>query len=300
MNTNVVNNYYEFMMIFDVKNGNPNGDPDADNAPRQIFETGHGYITDSCIKRKIRDFVNIYVENTEGYENEYNMFVAMDNLLNNKINEAIEKNITEEYKVETDKRKKKKMESEIKRAATDYMCETYFDVRAFGGVLTTGDGVDNTTDDTSETDKKEKSGGKKKGGIKGANAVKGPVQITFANGYSTFGHKYIVPYGLYIAKGSINPIEAKKTGFTEKDLELLWTSIINMFRFDKSASRGEMNMRKLIIFKHKSHLGSTCTDIFDRVDIHKVEGVEVPNSYKDYIITIDTDNILDDIECIIK
>ena len=271
-----IKNRYEFTVIFDVENGNPNGDPDAGNMPRIDPETSAGLVTDVCLKRKIRNFVEIFKED-EPY---YNILVKPDKALNTKFTEA--------YEVIGEKTGQKGKNPEAVRAARDYICQNYFDVRTFGAVMSTGNDP--------------------------CGIVRGPVQISFAKsvdpiftqdititrqarttedkrdtGETEMGRKSIVPYGLYRADGYVSAMLAQKlTKFSEEDLELLWKAIINMFEHDRSAARGKMCVRKLYVFKHDSLLGNAPANVlFDKIVISKKDGVEVPRSFNDYEITVD-------------
>ena len=271
-----IKNRYEFTVIFDVENGNPNGDPDAGNMPRIDPETSAGLVTDVCLKRKIRNFVEIFKED-EPY---YNILVKPDKALNTKFTEA--------YEAIGEKTGQKGKNPEAVRAARDYICQNYFDVRTFGAVMSTGNDP--------------------------CGIVRGPVQISFAKsvdpiftqdititrqarttedkrdtGETERGRKSIVPYGLYRADGYVSAMLAQKiTKFSEEDLELLWKAIINMFEHDRSAARGKMCVRKLYVFKHDSVLGNApATVLFDKIVIGKKDGVEVPRSFNDYEITVD-------------
>ena len=271
-----IKNRYEFTVIFDVENGNPNGDPDAGNMPRIDPETAAGLVTDVCLKRKIRNFVEIFKED-EPY---YNILVKPDKALNTKFTEA--------YEVIGEKTGQKGKNPEAVRAARDYICQNYFDVRTFGAVMSTGNDP--------------------------CGIVRGPVQISFAKsvdpiftqdititrqarttedkrdtGETEMGRKSIVPYGLYRADGYVSAMLAQKiTKFSEEDLELLWKAIINMFEHDRSAARGKMCVRKLYVFKHDSLLGNAPANVlFDKIVIGKKDGVEVPRSFNDYEITVD-------------
>lgn len=271
-----IKNRYEFTVIFDVENGNPNGDPDAGNMPRIDPETSAGLVTDVCLKRKIRNFVEIFKED-EPY---YNILVKPDKALNTKFTEA--------YEAIGEKTGQKGKNPEAVRAARDYICQNYFDVRTFGAVMSTGNDP--------------------------CGIVRGPVQISFAKsvdpiftqdititrqarttedkrdtGETEMGRKSIVPYGLYRADGYVSAMLAQKiTKFSEEDLELLWKAIINMFEHDRSAARGKMCVRKLYVFKHDSLLGNAPANVlFDKIVISKKYGVEVPRSFNDYEITVD-------------
>ena len=271
-----IKNRYEFTVIFDVENGNPNGDPDAGNMPRIDPETSAGLVTDVCLKRKIRNFVEIFKED-EPY---YNILVKPDKALNTKFTEA--------YEAIGEKTGQKGKNPEAVRAARDYICQNYFDVRTFGAVMSTGNDP--------------------------CGIVRGPVQISLAKsvdpiftqdititrqarttedkrdtGETEMGRKSIVPYGLYRADGYVSAMLAQKiTKFSEEDLELLWKAIINMFEHDRSAARGKMCVRKLYVFKHDSLLGNAPANVlFDKIVIGKKDGVEVPRSFNDYEITVD-------------
>lgn len=271
-----IKNRYEFTVIFDVENGNPNGDPDAGNMPRIDPETSAGLVTDVCLKRKIRNFVEIFKED-EPY---YNILVKPDKALNTKFTEA--------YEAIGEKTGQKGKNPEAVRAARDYICQNYFDVRTFGAVMSTGNDP--------------------------CGIVRGPVQISFAKsvdpiftqdititrqarttedkrdtGETEMGRKSIVPYGLYRADGYVSAMLAQKlTKFSEEDLKLLWKAIINMFEHDRSAARGKMCVRKLYVFKHDSLLGNASANVlFDKIVISKKYGVEVPRSFNDYEITVD-------------
>ena len=269
-------NRYEFVMLFDVENGNPNGDPDAGNAPRVDPETNFGFVTDVCLKRKIRN----YVELTRDGEAGFNILIKPDRSLNTKFTEA--------YKaenLETGKNKKGSNKEAVDKAR-NYMCRNYFDVRSFGAVMATGE--DN------------------------CGIVRGPVQLTFArsispvnvqeititrqartteerteNGNTEMGRKSIIPYALYRGEGYISAALNNKLacGMDEQDLEVLWEAIINMFEHDHSAARGKMSMRKLIVFKHDNVLGNAPSQqLFDKIKVQPK--VDVPRSFDDYAIDI--------------
>lgn len=274
---NAIKNRYEFVMLFDVENGNPNGDPDAGNMPRTDPETSLGIVTDVCLKRKIRNFVEIAKEGEPGY----NILIKADRSLNSKFTEAYDE-------LGLEKKQKGKKPDDVKKAQK-YICENYFDVRTFGAVMSTGDDP--------------------------CGIVRGPVQINFARsidpvyvqdititrqakttddrqqagGNTEMGKKSFVSYGLYKAEGYVSALLAQKvTGFNEDDLELLWTSIINMFENDRSAARGKMCLRKLYVFKHDSALGNAPAHIlFDKIKVHKKEDVIAPRSFDEYIVEVD-------------
>ena len=268
-------NRYDFVILFDVENGNPNGDPDAGNAPRVDAESGYGYITDVCLKRKIRNYVELAKEGVPGY----NILIKPDRWLNAKFTEA--------YEAEGLKTKNKGKNPDDVKKARDYMCRTYFDVRAFGAVMSTGDDP--------------------------CGIVRGPVQINFARsispvniqdvtitrqarttddrketGDTEMGRKSVIPYALYRAEGYISAALANKsTGLSEEDIELLWTAIVNMFENDHSAARGKMCMRKLYVFKHDNVLGNCPSHIlFDKISVQEKEN-KPPRAFRDYEITVD-------------
>lgn len=272
-----IKNRYEFVMLFDVENGNPNGDPDAGNMPRIDPETSIGLVTDVCLKRKIRNFIELTQSGIEGY----NILVLADKALNTKFTEAYEQ-------LALPTKQKGKVPDDVK-TARNYMCKNYFDVRAFGAVMSTGDDP--------------------------CGIVRGPIQINFAKsldpvfvqdititrqarttedrqltGATEMGKKSFVPYGLYRAEGYISAMLAQKvTGFDDNDLELLWDAIINMFEHDRSAARGKMTMRKLYVFKHDSAIGNApATILFDKISVCKKGDVVTPRSFSDYEIVVDT------------
>lgn len=233
-----IKNRIDFVYLFDVTDGNPNGDPDAGNLPRVDAETGKGLVTDVCLKRKVRNYVDIAKDGAPGY----NIFIQEGSVLDNRVNAV--------YNTDTVKNSAK---DNKKETAKKVLCDTYFDIRAFGAVIATS----------------EKQG-----------QVRGPIQFTFARSVDpivshshsitrmavtkdsdkdkerTMGRKATVPYGLYVAHGFISANLAKQTGFSEEDLELLWKALENMFDNDRSAARGLMAPRKLIIFEHSSELGN--------------------------------------------
>ena len=273
----MINNRYDFVMLFDVENGNPNGDPDAGNSPRIDVETGYGYVTDVCIKRKIRNYVELIKDGEEGY----NILVKPDKALNTKFTEA--------YEAQGLKTKQKGKNSDDVKNARDYMCKNYYDVRMFGAVMSTGDDP--------------------------CGIVRGPVQINFAksispinaqdvtitrqarttvdrtqSGNTEIGRKSIVPYGLYRAEGYVSAALANKTtDISEEDIELLWNAIINMFENDHSAARGKMCTRKLYVFKHDNVLGNSPSHIlFDKINIKQKDDVDVPRKFDDYEMNVDS------------
>ena len=276
-----IKNRYDFVVLFDVENGNPNGDPDAGNMPRVDPETGFGLVTDVCLKRKIRN----YVETVKEDDDRYRIYIKDGVPLNRSDAEAIKAlGISEDLKAA------KKSDPDIDRKLRDYMCEHYFDIRTFGAVMTTF--------------------------VKGAlncGQVRGPVQLSFARSIdpvvpqevtitrvaitteadaekkgTEMGRKHIVPYALYRAEGYVSANLARKTtGFSEKDLDLLWEAILNMFENDHSAARGKMAVRELIVFKHASELGNAPSyKLFDAVQVQRNADVIAPRSYRDYTVTV--------------
>ena len=286
-------NRYEFVVFFDVKNGNPNGDPDAGNLPRVDPETGLGLVTDVCLKRKIRNYVDTLKEGAPGYD----IYIKRGETLNQKDSHAFEKLGIDANNI----KKLKKSDPELDNKIRDCMCKTYFDVRTFGAVMTTF--VKNNLN---------------------CGQVRGPVQLTFArsvdpivqqevtitrmaltteadaeNKNNGMGRKSIIPYALYRCEGFISANLAQKTtGFSNDDLELLWDAIINMFEDDRSAARGMMAVRSLIAFKHDSILGNApAYQLFDAVSTKKREGVDSPRSFTDYEpISVDQSKIPEGVE----
>ena len=286
-----IKNRYDFIFLFDVKDGNPNGDPDFDNMPRTDEETEQGLVTDVCIKRKVRNYVQLL----KGLESPYDIFIREGNVLNPLIQEK--RDVAD--KEEPDEKKAIKNG----RAA---MCAQYYDIRTFGAVMSTGDEKNN---DDSDGEKKDKKATKKK--IKGLGVVRGPVQLTFARSVdpvfskshsitrcsitkesdaadknNTIGNKNTVSYGLYRMHGFISATDAVKCGFTEDDKNLLFEALVNAFEHDHAAARGEMNPRALIVFKHESHLGNARSgQLFELVEVKKKSGIEFPRSFSDYEVT---------------
>ena len=273
-------NRYEFVYLFDVTNGNPNGDPDAGNLPRLDPETNKGLVTDVCLKRKIRNYVSLEKEGEAGY----GIYMQEKSVLNNQHKLAYEA-------LDIEPVAKKLPKEEVKaRELTAWMCKNFFDVRAFGAVMTT------------EIN---------------AGQVRGPIQIAFASSIDpvlpmevtitrmavtnerdlekerTMGRKHIVPYGLYRAHGYISAKLAERTGFSKDDLELLWRALINMFEHDRSAARGDMSARKLVVFKHDNPMGDApAHKLFDLVTIERVSGDnDTPaRNFRDYQVSIDSES----------
>ena len=280
-----IKNRYEFVVFFDVENGNPNGDPDAGNMPRIDPETGYGLVTDVCLKRKIRN----YVEMAKGGEEGYRIYIKDGVPLNTSDKEACAFVGVDADKLKDAKKKDEHLDEKLR----DFMCRNFYDIRTFGAVMTTF--------------------------VKGAlncGQVRGPVQLSFArsadpivpqevtitrtaittesdaqNKTTEMGRKYVVPYGLYRAEGFVSANLARRvTGFSEEDLQMLWQAILNMFENDHSAARGKMAVRELIIFKHASELGNAASyKLFDAVTVKKVDGVAVPRKFSDYTVTVSED-----------
>lgn len=269
---NELKNRIDFVYIFDVQDGNPNGDPDAGNLPRVDAETGMGIVTDVCIKRKVRNYVQV----AKGLANGYDIFVKEKAVLNNEIDKAY------------DDAKVKAAQNKI-AAARQYMCEHYYDIRTFGAVMSTG-----------------KNAGQVRGPIqltfaRSVNpvatsehsitriAVATPKEAESQNGENhTMGRKATIPYGLYVCHGFISANLAQQTGFTEDDLALFFDALKNMFDLDRSAARGLMSAQKLIVFRHASELGNApANKLFDLVKVEKTTN-DVPRSFKDYAVSINT------------
>jgi CRISPR-associated protein Csd2 len=285
-------NRYDFVFLFDVTNGNPNGDPDAGNQPRMDPETGQGLVTDVCLKRKIRDYVTLRTTDSDSGETQdgYRIYIQHRGILERFHREAYE---VQGLKVD-EKGKKTGDNVALGRA---WMCKNFFDIRTFGAVLTL-----------------EINCGQ----------VRGPVQLTFAKSIDpiatpehsivrkavakqaeadkqignhgqvtgTMGNKSMVPYGLYRCHGFISASLAADTGFSEEDLALLWEAIINLFEHDRSAARGEMSSQKLIVFKHDSKLGNhPAHKLFERVQVRLKDDTKPPRAFNDYEVTVSADNL---------
>lgn len=289
-----IENRYEFVIFFDVENGNPNGDPDAGNMPRIDPETGYGLVTDVCLKRKIRNYVEAVKEDQPGYR----IYVKDNVPLNRSDAEACTYLGVDPGKLKEAKKKDVNLDEKIR----DFMCSNFYDIRTFGAVMTTF--------------------------VKGAlncGQVRGPVQIGFARSVdpivpqevtitriaitteadaekkgTEMGRKYIVPYGLYRAEGYVSANLARKTtGFSQEDLELLWQAILNMFELDHSAARGKMAVRELIVFRHSSEFGSApAYKLFDLVKAERKAEVTAPRCYADYQVLVHEENLPDGVSCL--
>jgi CRISPR-associated protein Csd2 len=289
----VVAHRYDFVLLYDVAQGNPNGDPDAGNSPRVDPETGHGLVSDVALKRKIRNFVSLAKTDLQGGGPApgYDIYVKQHGVL-----EKLHRQAYETLGLKTDEKAKDTKASNVEKARA-WMCQTYFDIRTFGAVLTLD---------------------------VNCGQVRGPVQITFSRSLDpimpleqsitrravatqreadaqieksgqvvgTMGRKEIVPYALYRAHGFISPHLAADTGFTEEDLELVWQALLNMFEHDRSAARGEMATRKLIVFEHESPLGNAPAHaLFGRVHASLRDATRPPRNFEEYQITLDRDGL---------
>lgn len=279
--TSPIQHRYDFVLLFDVSHGNPNGDPDAGNMPRFDPETGRGLVTDVCIKRKLRNFVSLIKQ----YQPPYNIYVREQAVLNELHDQAYEALGIDTSGTKAGKRKGKG--DDITRAR-DHMCQHYFDVRTFGAVMSTGTNC---------------------------GQVRGPVQLSFAQSIDpvtpsehtvtrcavttsadaekqsgdnrTMGRKYTIPYGLYRMHGFISAPLAAQTGFSQEDLALLWIGLSQMFEHDRSAARGEMATRGLYVFEHDSHLGNApAHQLFDRISVEHVRPELPPRAFTDYRVSV--------------
>ena len=288
-----IKNRYEFVILYDVENGNPNGDPDAGNMPRVDPESGYGLVTDVCLKRKIRNYVETVKEDSAGYR----IYVKDGVPLNRSDKEACEYVGVDADKLKDAKKKDDKLDEKLR----DFMCRNFYDVRTFGAVMTTF--------------------------MKGAlncGQLRGPVQLGFSRSIdpvlpqevtitrtaitteadaekkgTEMGRKYIIPYALYRCEGYISANLARKTtGFSDDDLALLWEAIINMFENDRAAGRGKMAVRELIVFKHDSELGNVpAHKLFELVKAEKKDGVTAPRAYTDYVVTVENDKLPQGVTC---
>jgi len=289
----VIKNRYDFVLVVDVKDGNPNGDPDAGNLPRVDPESGNGLITDVCIKRKIRNYVGLIKEEQPPFE----IYVKEKAILNKQHERAY---LALGVDVAGPKAKEAKGGEKVQEAR-HWMCKNFYDVRTFGAVMSTGDFK--------------------------CGQVRGPVQLTFARSVDpvafqehtitrmavatekeaekqdgdnrTMGRKFTVPYGVYVAHGFVSAHLAAETGFSEEDLQLLWDALTNLFEHDRSASRGQMETRGLYVFKHENTLGKApAHKLFDLVDVKLKEGIVTPRQFSDYVVEIDQARLPEGIELI--
>jgi CRISPR-associated protein Csd2 len=280
---------YDFVLLFDVKDGNPNGDPDAGNMPRMDAETGHGLVTDVALKRKVRNYVGLVKDCAAPHD----IYIKEKGVLERTHRAAYEAigatgELAEEAGKDEKKKAKRKGSEDSVRKARDWICKNFFDVRTFGAVMSTG---------------------------VNCGQVRGPVQLTFARSVDaivasehsitrmavatekesdaqdgdnrTMGRKHTVPYGLYRAHGFVSSFLAKQTGFGADDLELFFKALEDMFEHDRSAARGDMATRGLYVFKHDSELGNAhAHDLFDRVTLQRKPGIEVARDFRDYAVSI--------------
>lgn len=287
-------NRFDFVYIFDVQDGNPNGDPDAGNLPRVDAETGMGLVTDVCLKRKVRNYIQVAKDGQPGY----GILVRSKEISGEEvfINGEIRKMYAEDLGL--DLKIKDKAPADKVASGRNAMCKRFFDVRTFGAVLSTGPN---------------------------AGQVRGPIQMTFARSVDPIvseehaltvcaardetkpydsqvgiqGRKSTVPYGLYVCHGFVSANLAKQTGFSEEDLQLFFEALKNMFDVDRSAARGLMSARKLIVFKHDSLLGAApANQLFDLVHVQKRDETKVPRNFSDYEVTIDTEKLPKGVELI--
>ncbi|HNX96479.1 MAG TPA: type I-C CRISPR-associated protein Cas7/Csd2 [Candidatus Aminicenantes bacterium] len=281
-----IKNRYDFALVFDVQDGNPNGDPDAGNLPRLDPETSLGIVTDVCLKRKVRNFVEL----TKGGLAPYEIYVREKAILNNQHERAYEAIGAGDLLKGDDKKRKGGDKVGEARA---WMCQNFYDIRTFGAVMSTG---------------------------VNCGQVRGPVQLTFGRSVDpivtlehsitrmavatqaeaekqggdnrTMGRKNTVPYGLYVAHGFVSAHLAAQTGFSQEDLDLLWEALVNMFEHDRSAARGLMSTRKLVIFRHDSALGNAPAHaLFERVKLERVAGDKPARSFNDYRLSIDQSDL---------
>ncbi|MFO7953138.1 MAG: type I-C CRISPR-associated protein Cas7/Csd2 [Bacillota bacterium] len=303
-NSSVVGKRYDFVLLFDVKDGNPNGDPDAGNLPRIDAETGHGLITDVCLKRKVRNYVGLKNDD----QAPFSIFIKEKSILNNTIEQAyisLGIDLQKEPADPVDGKKRNKegygQGKEIDKARA-FMCQNFYDIRTFGAVLSTGPN---------------------------AGQVRGPVQLTFARSIDpivslehsitrmavtteadsekqggdnrTMGRKFTVPYGLYRAHGFVSAPFAGHTGFSDEDLNLLWEALEKMFDHDRSAARGLMGTRKIIIFEHNSKMGDApVQDLFDAVSVKRKDTNKPARNFTDYEVTINEAMVPDNVSLIEK
>ncbi|MGI6404092.1 MAG: type I-C CRISPR-associated protein Cas7/Csd2 [Oscillospiraceae bacterium] len=282
-----ISNRYDFVIFFDVENGNPNGDPDAGNMPRIDPETGYGIVTDVCLKRKIRNYVEMVKEDAPGYK----IYIKENTPLNASDKTAYLSLNIDEKNIKAAKKNDPQLDEKIR----DFMCKNFYDIRTFGAVMTTF--------------------------VKAAlncGQVRGPVQLGFARSVdpivpqevtitriaitteadaekknTEMGRKHIVPYGLYRAEGYVSANLARKvTGFSQEDLDLLWEAIINLFEHDRSAARGKMAVRELMVFRHDSELGNApAHKLFDLIKVSRRNGEIPPRAFSDYLIEVEEDAI---------
>ena len=288
-----IQNRYEFVILFDVENGNPNGDPDAGNMPRIDPDTGLGLVTDVCLKRKIRNYVETVKEDAQGFRIYIKDGIPLNRSDDEGFAEVDIKDAASMEKKELQKKIKAKKDSgiDVDNVVRDFMCKNFFDIRTFGAVMTT-----------------------MVNGALNCGQIRGPVQLGFSRSIepvipqqvtitrvaitteadaetkdTEMGQKYIIPYGLYRCEGFVSANLARKTtGFSDSDLELLWEAILNMFEDDHSAARGKMAVRELIIFRHDSAMGcAPAHRLFDLVTVERRDPSAAPRRYQDYTVAVD-------------
>lgn len=274
----MISNRIDFIYIFDVKDGNPNGDPNADNMPRIDDETGQGLVTDVCLKRKVRNYVLVKKEMQEGFDIYIKERAVLDSVVNDVYKENIVKNATKDNK---------------RVVAQEVLCQKYYDIRTFGAVITTTGKQDQVRGpiqftfarSVNQVQAKPNTITRMAATKKADNNSDNP-EDEVKQKERTMGNKFIVPYGLYVCHGFISANLANQTGFSEDDLKLFWDALENMFDVDRSAARGLMSAQKLIVFKHSSKLGNAPADkLFKLVKVEKKEESKVPRSIEDYDIT---------------
>ena len=272
---NILKKRYDFVLLFDVKDGNPNGDPDAGNLPRLDAETGNGLVTDVCLKRKVRNFVQLAKQGEAGYD----IFVKEKAILNNAIDEAHDSEAVKAQKKDADKTE----------AARQFMCAKYFDIRTFGAVMSTGKNAGQVRGPVQMT-----FGRSIDPIVSSEHSITRMAVATEAEAEKqkgdnrTMGRKFTVPYGLYVSHGFISAHLAAQTGFTTDDLDVFWEALEKMFWEDHSAARGEMNVRGLYVFEHSTALGNApAHELFEKIKVERKDSSIPARSFDDYKVTID-------------
>ena len=272
---NILKKRYDFVLLFDVKDGNPNGDPDAGNLPRLDAETGNGLVTDVCLKRKVRNFVQLAKQGEAGYD----IFVKEKAILNNAIDEAHDSEVVKAQKKDADKTD----------AARQFMCAKYFDIRTFGAVMSTGKNAGQVRGPVQMT-----FGRSIDPIVSSEHSITRMAVATEAEAEKqkgdnrTMGRKFTVPYGLYVSHGFISAHLAAQTGFTTDDLNVFWEALEKMFWEDHSAARGEMNVRGLYVFEHDSALGrAPAHELFEKIKVERKDSSIPARSFDDYKVSID-------------
>lgn len=272
---NIITKRYDFVLLFDVKDGNPNGDPDAGNLPRLDAETGNGLVTDVCLKRKVRNFIQLSKQGEQGYD----IFVKEKAILNNAIDEAHDSEAVKAEKKDADKTE----------AARKFMCAKYFDIRTFGAVMSTGKNAGQVRGPVQVTFARSIDPVVSSEHSITRMAVATEAEAEKQKGDNrTMGRKFTVPYGLYRAHGFVSAHLAAQTGFTNDDLNVLWEALEKMFWEDHSAARGEMNVRGLYVFEHSTDLGNApAHELFDKIKVERKDSSVPARSFDDYAVTID-------------